>query len=472
MSFTGVSFLFAFLPALLAVYYLLPSRLRAARNFILLGASLFFYAWAGPGFLLLLLASSALNYLAGLLVSGGSQGRKKAVLILAVLCNLALLGWFKYAGFFAGILNSAGLSVPMPQVVLPLGISFFTFQAISYVADVYRGAIPAQKNPLWVALYLSFFPRLVAGPIARYPDFRADLDGRQESVDDFVGGAVRFLFGMAKKLLLANSLAQVADAAYATKLGELSTAMAWLGAVSYTLQIYLDFSAYSDMAIGLGRMFGFHFPENFNYPYMARSITEFWRRWHITLSSWFRDYVYIPLGGSRRALPRQILNLLVVWCLTGFWHGAAWNFVAWGLYYAMVLIGERYLWGKAVENLPSPLRRVYTLFIVILGWVLFRASGAEQIIGILGTLFGLRGMGPGSSQALYFLLEYRWELILGVLTALPIKNWLSAWLEQKQTAWSGQVLIWAPRLLALSFGAFALARMVSSGFNPFIYANF
>lgn len=472
MSFTGVSFLFAFLPALLAVYYLLPVRLRAVRNFVLLGASLFFYAWAGPGFLLLLLGSSALNYLSGLLVAGGNQSRKRAVLVLAVLCNLALLGWFKYAGFFAGILSSAGLAVPMPQVILPLGISFFTFQAISYVVDVYRGAVPAQKNPLWVALYLSFFPRLVAGPIARYPDFREDLYGRQESVDNFVDGAVRFLFGMAKKLLLANSLAQVADAAYATKLGELSTAMAWLGAIAYTLQIYLDFSAYSDMAIGLGRMFGFHFPENFNYPYVARSITEFWRRWHITLSSWFRDYVYIPLGGSRRALPRQIFNLLVVWCLTGFWHGAAWSFVAWGLYYAVVLIGERYIWGKAVEKLPSPLRRIYTLFIVILGWVLFRASGAEQILGLLGALFGLRGMGLGSDQALYFLLEYRWELIVGALAALPVKNWLSSWLAQKQTTWSELVLLWAPRLLALLFGAFALARMISSGFNPFIYANF
>lgn len=472
MSFTGVSFLFAFLPALLTVYYLLPARLRAARNFILLGASLFFYAWAGPGFLPLLLGSAALNYLAGLLVAGGNRSRKRAVLVLAVLCNLALLGWFKYAGFFAGILNGAGLAVPMPQIVLPLGISFFTFQAISYVADVYRGAVPAQKNPLWVALYLSFFPRLVAGPIARYPDFQADLDGRRESVDAFVGGAVRFLFGMAKKLLLANTLAQVADAAYATKLGELSTAMAWLGAAAYTLQIYLDFSAYSDMAIGLGKMFGFHFPENFDYPYVARSITEFWRRWHITLSSWFRDYVYIPLGGSRCTLPRQLLNLLVVWCLTGFWHGAAWSFVAWGLYYAVILMGERYLWGKAVERLPSPLRRVYTLFIVLLGWVLFRAGGAEQIAGMLGALFGLRGMGLGSDQALYFLLEYRWELAVGILACLPVKRWLSGWLERRQTAWGDLALLWGPRLLALLFGAFALARMVSSGFNPFIYANF
>ncbi len=471
MSFTGVSFLFAFLPALLTVYYLLPARLRAARNLILLGASLFFYAWAGPVFLPLLLGSAALNYLAGLLMAGG-KNRRRAVLVLAVFCNFALLGWFKYAGFFAGILNGAGLAVPIPKIVLPLGISFFTFQAISYVVDVYRGAVPAQKNPLWVALYLSFFPRLVAGPIARYPDFRADLAGRREGVNTFVEGAVRFLFGMAKKLLLANSLALVANAAYATKHYELSTAMAWLGAAAYTLQIYLDFSAYSDMAIGMGRMFGFHFPENFDYPYTARSITEFWRRWHITLSSWFRDYVYIPLGGSRCALPRQLLNLLIVWCLTGFWHGAAWSFVAWGFYYAVVLMGERYLWGKAVAALPSPLRRAYTLFLVLLGWVLFRAGSAGQIAGMLGALFGLSGMGLGSDQALYFVLEYRWELAVGLIACLPVKRWLAAWLERRQTAWGDLLLLWGPRLLALLFGAFALARMVSSGFNPFIYANF
>ena len=472
MSFTSVTFLFAFLPALLAVYYIVPIRLRSVRNLLLIGASLFFYAWAGPAFLWLLLGSVTLNYVAGLLVSGGGLGRKKAVLVIAVLCNLALLGWFKYAGFFAAVLNSLGAALPLPEVTLPLGISFFTFQAVSYVIDVYRGTVPAQKNPLWVALYLAFFPRLVAGPIARYPGFAEDLTGRKETLDDFVGGAVRFLFGMAKKLLLANSLALVADAAYATKIYELSTAMAWLGAIAYTLQIYLDFSAYSDMAIGIGRMFGFTFPENFNYPYVAKSITEFWRRWHMTLSSWFRDYVYIPLGGNRCKFPRQIFNLLVVWCLTGFWHGAAWNFIAWGLYYGLLLMGERDLWGKAMEKLPSALRHSYTIFVIILSWVLFRSTGTGQVGDMLGVLFGLKGMGLGSNQALHFLLDYRWELVVGLVACLPVKSWLTDLLEQKGDKRSEQLLLWAPRLLALLLGAFALARMVSSGFNPFIYANF
>lgn len=472
MSFTSVTFLFAFLPALLAVYYIVPQRLCSLRNLILLGASLFFYAWAGPTFLLLLVGSIALNYVAALLVSGGGQGRKRTVLALTILCNLLLLGWFKYAGFFAATLNSLGAAIPLPQITLPLGISFFTFQAVSYVVDVSRGTTPAQKNPLWVALYLAFFPRLVAGPIARYPGFAEDLTGRRETMDGFVGGATRFLFGMAKKLLLANSLAVVADAAYATKLTELSMSMAWLGVIAYTLQIYLDFSAYSDMAIGMGRMFGFTFPENFNYPYIAKSITDFWRRWHMTLSSWFRDYVYIPLGGNRCKLPRQIFNLLVVWCLTGLWHGAAWNFIAWGLYYGLLLMGERYLWGKAMERLPSPLRHVYTLFVVNLGWVLFRATGAGQLPEMLGALVGVGGMGLGSDQALHFLLDYRWELLVGAIACLPLKHWLSELLKKRQSAGSELLLLWAPRLLALLFGAFALARMVSSGFNPFIYANF
>lgn len=472
MSFTSVAFLFAFLPALLTLFYLLPFRLRQTKNMLLLGASLFFYAWAGPVFLLLLLGSAVLIYVAGLLVSGGTPRRKRVIFLLTVLCNLALLGWFKYAGFFAAALNALGMALPLPQITLPLGLSFFTFQALSYVTDVSRGTVPPEKNFFMVALYLAFFPRLVAGPITRYTSFSEDLTHRRETLDGFVTGAVRFLFGMAKKLLLANALAQIADAAYSTKLAERSTAMAWLGVLSYTLQIYLDFSAYSDMAIGLGRMFGFHFPENFHYPYVSKSITEFWRRWHITLSAWFRDYVYIPLGGNRCHLPRQIINLLLVWCLTGFWHGAAWNFLAWGLFYALLLIGERYLWGKAMERLPSPVRHVYALFLINLGWVLFRAGDAGQIAGMLGTLFGCSGAGVGSNQALYFLLAYRWELLVGILACLPIQNWLLLLFKHTPIPGRERVLLWAPRLLALLFGFFALARMVSAGFQPFIYANF
>ena len=328
MVFSSISFLAYFLPSLLVTYYIVPARWRSLRNLVLFAFSVVFYAWGGLRYLALLSISVIINYIGGLFAGDQfSAGIRKTATVAAVIANLALLGCFKYAGFFAQAVNDLGLFIPVPEIVLPIGISFFTFQGLSYVLDVSRGNAKTQKNPLNVALYVILFPQLVAGPIVRYTTVADEIVSRNENLDDFTNGAVRFMLGLGKKMLLANSVAEIADAVFAYNPNQLSVALAWLGAVAYTFQIYFDFSAYSDMAIGLGRMFGFHFLENFNYPYISTSVTEFWRRWHISLSSFFRDYVYIPLGGNRCSSWKHIRNLAIVWLLTGLWHGAAWTFV-------------------------------------------------------------------------------------------------------------------------------------------------
>ena len=395
MVFSSVSFLVFFLPCLLVLYFMVPRRYRGARNFILLAFSLAFYACGGPKFLLLMLLSIVINYCCGLLA--GPKHRpavRKAGVTLAAVLGLGLLGWFKYAGFFGEMLHALMPFIPVPQVTLPIGISFFTFQGLSYVIDVFRDDAAVQRSPLKLALYISFFPQLVAGPIVRYTTVADEIDERHESVSEFSAGAVRFLFGLAKKMLLANAVAQIADAAFSAV--SPSVALAWLGAVAYTFQIYFDFSAYSDMAIGLGRMFGFHFLENFNYPYVSRSVTEFWRRWHISLGSFFRDYVYIPLGGKKK---HQLLNMAVVWALTGLWHGASWNFVLWGLYFFVILAAEKTIGEKRLRRIPTILRRVGTMLLVILGWNIFYFTDLTQLLQHFGLLFGLLGHSAGQQPA-------------------------------------------------------------------------
>jgi len=473
MVFSSISFLFFFLPALLLCYYILPRRLRVGRNLVLLAFSLFFYAYGGPELLRLMLASIAINYVGGLLVGSGlSRRAEQASMVATVAANLLLLGYFKYGNFVVENAARLGLPVESPGIVLPIGISFFTFQGMSYVLDVYRGEARAERNPLWVALYISLFPQLVAGPIVRYTTVAGEIRERRENLEDAADGGVRFLFGLAKKLLLANRLGLVADIVYSSAMGQMTTAYAWLGAVCYMGQIYFDFSGYSDMAIGLGRMFGFHFLENFNYPYISQSITEFWRRWHISLSSWFRDYVYIPLGGSRVSTAKHIRNLLVVWLLTGLWHGAAWNFVAWGLYYGLLLLGEKYLWGKAVERLPRPVRHIYALLAVLVGWVLFRAEDLDTVLVMLRSLAGFAPGGLGDQWAVYYLMEYRWELLLAIPAALPLKNWCQAWLKGRDSRWSRLVETWAPKGLAVALFSLSFLALLSSTFNPFIYFRF
>ena len=472
MVFSSLNFLFLFSLGLLVCYFILPERWREGRNFVLLIFSLFFYGYAGMQFLPLMLISILINYSFGLLVCIQRMQIRKVFAMLAVAGNLALLGWFKYAMFTAEVLNNLGLSVPIPQVALPIGISFFTFQGISYVLDVYRGDAEAERNPLRVALYIALFPQLVAGPIVRYTTVASEICARHETVDDFADGVVRFLLGLAKKMLLANPLGQIADAAFATNIPNLSVAMAWLGVLAYTGQIYFDFSGYSDMAIGLGRVFGFHFLENFNYPYISKSITEFWRRWHISLSSWFRDYVYIPLGGNRCSCLKQIRNILLVWCLTGFWHGAEWTFLCWGLYYGILLMGERFVWGKVLDKLPTFLRRCYVLLLVILGWLLFRAESLPYAWGMLKVMFGLGGTGL-AGQATYWLLEFRWELIAAVICAMPVKKWAEKLLDcNYDRKWAAVISICGPKVLALALGFLSVIKLVSSTFNPFIYFRF
>jgi alginate O-acetyltransferase complex protein AlgI len=475
MVFSSLSFLFVFLPALLAVYWCPGLGRRETRNTVLLVFSLFFYGCGGWRLLPLILLSIAGNYGFGLLAGPPHAPvvRRRAC-AGAVACNLGLLFCFKYLNFLSDNLRLLFPSLPELAIVLPIGISFYTFQSLSYVIDVYRGDVPPERNPLHVALYVALFPQLVAGPIVRYSTVAEEIVCRRETVEDAALGARRFLFGLAKKVLLANQMGQIADAAFRQSAPLLSAGLAWLGVAGYTLQIYFDFSGYSDMAIGLGRMFGFHFLENFNYPYVSRSVTEFWRRWHISLSTWFRDYLYIPLGGSRCSRGKQLRNLLIVWALTGFWHGAAWNFLLWGLYYALLLIGERYVWGQALERLPSPVRHLLTLLAVALGWLLFRASGAQQISQFLRAMAGAGQGGLWSGQVTYLLLQFRWELLIALAAALPVKPALQRALEARRdtSRISAAALDYGASALALALGALSVLSLVNSGFNPFIYFQF
>ncbi len=424
MLFTSSVFILYFLPLLFLCYFIIPQKFNTARNVVLFCFSMVFYAWGGLRYFGLFVASMAINYLGGLAVGLMKQKKhRRLFLILTVALNLGLLGWFKYAGFLSGILHDIGLPISVLKIVLPIGISFFTFQGLSYVIDVYRGDAGLQKNPLNVCLYIALFPQLVAGPIVRYTDVEKEILHREHTVKLFSDGCVRFMLGFGKKMLLANAMGEIADAAFGN-LGTplMTTPLAWVGAIAYTFQIYFDFSAYSDMAIGMGKMFGFHFRENFNYPYIATSVTDFWRRWHISLSTWFRDYVYIPLGGNRCSPARHILNLAIVWTLTGLWHGAAWNFILWGMFYGALLIIEKYLLKNILPKIPKPLTWLSTFAVVVFGWVLFRAETLPDVGGYLAAMFS----GGGSpDQAIYFLRQYAPEFLLCLVAMLPLKNWLS-----------------------------------------------
>ncbi|MDD3347460.1 MBOAT family protein [Oscillibacter sp.] len=470
MAFSSVAFLFGFLPAVLLFYFLTPSRLRTGRNFLLLVFSLAFYLWGGLRLLPVLLASCVGNWAAALLASTGRRWRK-GVFLAGIFLNLAALGYFKYTGFLLGSLQTLGLSVATPAIVLPAGISFFTFQAIAYLTDVYRGTIPPERSLFRFTLFMAFFPQLLQGPILRYGAFAPALTDRQETAADAQAGATRFCFGLAKKVLLADALGQIADGAFAAG-DRLTVSLAWLGAIAYTLQLYFDFSGYTDMAIGLGRVFGFHLPENFNYPYLAKSASEFWRRWHMTLSFWFRDYVYIPLGGNRCAKGRQLVNLFIVWMLTGLWHGSAWNFVLWGLYYAVVLAGEKFLWGRGLEKLPAALRHGYALVLIIVGWVFFRAGSLAQVGEMLSALFGAAPGGAWSGETAYYLRQFRWELLVAIPAALPVKNALQAWLSGRRSRLSGVTLAVGPQALAFCLFGWSVVRLLSSTFRSFLYFQF
>lgn len=478
MVFSSISFLLFFLPCLILLYFIVPARFRMARNIILLIFSIAFYACCGVKFVGLLLASIGINYITGLLAAEGMPRlvRRMGVFLACVL-GLALLGWFKYAGFFAEIINQAGGAVPVPEIALPIGISFFTFQGLSYVIDVYRDDAHCQRNPFNLALYIALFPQLVAGPIVRYTLIESEITQRKETLEDFSAGTVRFLCGLGKKMILANPMGEIADEIFGIHASDFSTGAAWIGALAYTFQIYFDFSAYSDMAIGLGRMFGFHFLENFNYPYISDSVTEFWRRWHISLSSWFRDYVYIPLGGSYCSVPKNIRNLAVVWILTGLWHGAAWNYVFWGIWYLVFLLIEKFVLGERLSSIPRAFRHLYTMLVVIAGWVFFRAPSLPRAAAMLGSMAGL-GSGSGIGEFVYYILEYWPEWILCLIAIFPVKvliegvmEWMASG-KSSASVMAKQILIWAPKIFALALLLISYLKLVTGSFNPFIYFQF
>jgi alginate O-acetyltransferase complex protein AlgI len=473
MLFSSTVFLLFFLPSLFLIYFLIPKKYIGAKNIVLLIFSLIFYAWGGVRYLLLLFLSIGINYIGGYLVSKYSAKTvRKTILILAVAVNLVILGIFKYAGFAASTIQSLGIPVNIPEIVLPVGISFFTFQGLSYVIDVYRNDAAVQKNPLNVALYISLFPQLVAGPIVRYTTIEKELSQRPQTLAFFSDGIVRFMLGFGKKMILANAMGEIADKVFALQTVELSAALAWVGAIAYTFQIYFDFSAYSDMAIGLGKMFGFTFLENFNYPYIAASITDFWRRWHISLSTWFRDYVYIPLGGNRCKRGRHVLNLMITWALTGLWHGANWTFIVWGIYFGILLILEKFVLHKVLVKTPSLIKHIYTLLLVIISWVLFRSDTIGDAISYIGVMFGIGG-GASSDQAIFFLRQYYVEFILAVIAIFPIKGLLERFLEKyRENSGLFFVHTFLPKIFALAVFGLSYMKLVSGSFNPFIYFQF
>ena len=466
MLFSSIPFLFYFLPLVLIAYFAVPGRFK---NLILLLASLFFYAWGEPRYVVLMLISIVQGYLFGLLIEKyRGQKAAKVLLTLSVLVSLGLLGYFKYADFFLASVNAVtGLSLPLLKLSLPIGISFYTFQVLSYVIDVYRGTTAAQRNFIDLAAYVSLFPQLIAGPIVRYSDVAAQLQDRTHSVSAAAEGVRRFTVGFAKKVLLANQFGALASAYKQTQ--DASVLFVWLYALAFLLQVYFDFSGYSDMAIGLGRILGFRFPENFNYPYISGSITEFWRRWHISLGSWFRDYLYIPLGGSRRGKARQLLNILIVWLATGLWHGAAWTFVLWGLWFAVLLLLEKSVLLPVLEK-HRALGHVYTLFFVTLGFVLFDADSAAQAVSRIGAMFGAGGLPLLSTQAVYLLRSYGPLLVLGILCATPLPKKLLTRLREAKGA--APALNALEPLCVLAVLALGTAFLVDGSFNPFLYFRF
>ena len=465
MLFSSIPFLYYFLPLVLAVYFLTPARFR---NAVLLLASLIFYAWGEPKYVLLMLASILSGYGFGLLQER-YRGQKGAKLVcgLSVAVSLSFLLYFKYADFFLENFNAAtGLGVPLLRIALPIGISFYTFQIISYTVDVYRGE-PAQKNLIHLAAYVAMFPQLIAGPIVRYSDIAQQLEHRSHSTALAAEGVRRFLIGLGKKILIANQLGELCSVFRASD--EKSVLFCWLYAVAFALHIYFDFSGYSDMAIGLGKVFGFHFLENFNYPYISASITEFWRRWHMSLGTWFRDYVYIPLGGNRVGRARQLLNILVVWMLTGFWHGAAWNFVVWGLMFAVLLIMEK-LWLLKPLSKCRPLAHLYVVFFVVISFVIFNAENMGQALSDIGGLFGAGGIPLVSAEAVYCLRSFALVLILAVFGATPLLRNGLVRLSQYPTA--GKVLNALEPFTLFILLLVMTGYLVDGSFNPFLYFRF
>lgn len=454
MVFSSLTFLFCFLPVVLLLYYICRSIVW--KNVILLIASLLFYAWGEPVYVILMILSILFNYYAGREIEAT---HKKSSLVFAVIVNLLILGYFKYSGFLVDTINSIfGTSIVNKKLALPIGISFYTFQAMSYLIDVYRGDSKGQENVLTFAVYITMFPQLIAGPIVRYQDIEDQLNGRTPDADDFKEGIPMFVKGLFKKVVLANVIGSLHTQILAMGMSNISAMTAWLGALAYTLQIFNDFSGYSDMAIGLGRMLGFEFPKNFDRPYASGSVTEFWRRWHISLGTWFREYVYIPLGGNRKGAKRQILNLLIVWALTGLWHGASWNFVIWGLYYGILLIFEKFIYVHLQKRLPKVINVIITFIVVIIGWVFFFSNNMTEAASYLKAMFGKSGCSHDGMGGF---------LLLNNLVML-ILAWIPSVFEFRNKKKSSP-LRW---VLCIAVFLITIAFLVSESYNPFLYFRF
>lgn len=472
MVFSSIPFLFFFFPTFFLCYFLLPKQ---CRNYVLLFFSLLFYAWGEPVYVFLMIGVSFSDYLIGRLMHrcGERLLAKRLCLLASVLIDLAALGFFKYADFLVNIVNQLlGTKIPLLSLALPIGISFFVFQSLSYTIDLYRGEVTVEKSYPDYLMYVSMFPQLIAGPIVRFQTVREELHHRTIQREEFFAGGMRFLAGLFKKVLIANQLGLLFEAAKQTPSDELGVAMAWLGAIAFTLQLYFDFSAYSDMAIGLGLMLGFHFMENFRYPLAADSVTEFWRRWHISLSTWFRDYVYIPLGGNRCKPYRHLFNIAVVWFLTGMWHGAAWNYVLWGVYYGVLLCLEKYVWGKGLKKLPAFVRHLYLLLIVIVGFTVFAIEDLSVAFSYLGTMFFLHGASLGENL-LFYLQNYGVVLLVAAIAAMPLAPRLKQ-LWNKSPLPHGILGIAKACGCAACLVLFAVtvSYLVADTYNPFLYFRF
>ena len=458
MLFSSIPFLYYFLPAVLLVYFVVP---KALRNAVLLLSSLIFYGWGEPKYVLLMVATIVVFYICGLGIGNAKTvAVKKAWLTVSVVIGIALLTVFKYADFFIQSFAAVtGLSLPLLKLALPIGISFYTFQCMSYAVDVYRGETVAQNDPIAFGAYVALFPQLIAGPIVRYVDVARELENRQTTLDDAMAGIRRFLLGLGKKILLANQLGLLTEVFRSSS--EKSVLFHWMYAIAFMLHIYFDFSGYSDMAIGLGRIFGFHFIENFDYPYLSKSVTEFWRRWHMSLGSWFRDYVYIPLGGNRVSKLRWVFNILVVWMLTGLWHGASWNFVLWGLLFAIVLLIEK--WLPVLQKLPRIFRHAYVLLIVLLSFVLFNAADLSQAAQDMSGLFG--GIPLATQESLYYLRSYAVVFAVGIVGTTPLPKMLAVRIPEKMMAVVEPLVLIALLLTCTAY-------LVDGSFNPFLYFRF
>lgn len=468
MVFSSLTFIYIFLPIVLGVYFLLPHKLKNLWMFL---SGLIFYAWGEPIYLWVMVLSTIIDYLAGLFMHKFDDKPKIRVigLLMSVFMNLGLLSVFKYSGFFVSTINSIfSLSLPVPQVALPIGISFYTFQSMSYTIDLYMRNIKVQKNPITFATYVTLFPQIVAGPIVRYADVENEIETRKHSFDMAGEGIAIFIKGLAKKVLLANNIGALWSTIKAQEITSLPAATAWLGILAFTFQIYFDFSGYSDMAVGLGKVLGFNFPQNFNFPYVSKSISEFWRRWHITLGTWFREYVYIPLGGNRKGLPRTVVNLFITWMLTGFWHGASWNFIAWGAYFGIIIILERLFLGKLLEKIPSFLRIFYSFILVVFGWVLFEFDQMSNVLLFFRAMFGGNSTSFADSNTVYYLLSYIVIFILCIFFSIDKSQLL---INKFKAKFPKAFKIIIPIVIVLLL-VICTAYLVDATYNPFLYFRF